>query len=63
MAPPVPPKFKPWNVIGKYRLVPLPELPLPSGLPHRLGYMPSFANNKITYKPTPTKSVVNSWRM
>jgi len=43
----------PWKVIGQYRNVQLPELPIPIDLPHPLGQLPSYFN-----KPPPPKEPV-----
>ena len=32
----------PWKIIGQYRNVPLPPLPILTKLPHKLGYMPNY---------------------
>lgn len=51
-----------WKVIGQYRNIPLPEIPLDSRLPHRLGKLPRYFNRypaSIKAKPEPVKP--NCW--
>jgi hypothetical protein len=38
----------PWKIIGQYRNVQLPPLPIPTKLPHKLGHIPDYIEKTTT---------------
>ncbi len=46
----------PWKIIGQYRNIPLPPLPILTNIPHKLGHIPEYIKTKTNSRDVRTNT-------